>query len=114
MLANIIKIIHLILVILIVSSPFIDSIYIKENVLVFLIYLLFQYVSGYQRCGLTQLEYYAMGEKYQEGFLYRLITPIISIPENYFDQWLIVIHIMYIFILILQLYNHFIIKNKTL
>jgi hypothetical protein len=68
-------------------------------------YLLFQYLTGYQKCGFTQLEYMIMGQEYEKGFLYRIINPIIKVPEHYFDKWLFVIHILYVFILILQIYS---------
>jgi len=105
MLVNIIRLIHLILVLIILSSIFIDNLILKKNVLGFLIYLLFQYLTGYQKCGFTQLEYLVMGQEYQKGFLYRIINPIIKVPEHYFDKWLFVIHIMFVFILILQIYS---------
>jgi hypothetical protein len=103
MIANIIKIIHLVLVFFIIIAPFINSLEIKKHVLVFLLYLLFQYLTGYNRCGLTQLEYYVMGEEYQEGFLYRIINPIIKIPEKYFEDFLYLFHVIYVLILIYQL-----------
>ena len=102
MLVNIIKIIHLIIVILIVSSIFIDNLFFKKNVLVFLVYLLFQYLTGYEKCGLTELEYLVMNQKYKEGFMYRIINPIIKVPEHYFNKWLFVFHILYIIILLSQ------------
>jgi hypothetical protein len=104
MIKNIINILHLILVIFIIIAPFVDIKEIKTNVLIILIYLLFQYLTGYNKCGLTELEYYVMKEDYQEGFLYRIISPVIKIPEKYFDNWLYVIHIIYVSILIYQLY----------
>ena len=104
MFTNIINMIHLILVIFIIISPFINVKEIKINVLIFLIYLLFQYLTGYNRCGLTELEYYFMKEEYKEGFLYRIISPIIKVPEKYFDNWLYVFHIIYVIILMYQLY----------
>jgi len=96
--------IHLILVIFIIISPFINVKEIKINVLIILIYLLFQYLTGYNRCGLTELEYYFMKEEYKEGFLYRIINPIIKVPEKYFDNWLYVFHVIYVIILMYQLY----------
>ena len=95
----IIRILHFILIILIGISPFIDSYKLKNYVLVFLLYLLFQYLSGYQKCGLTNLEYFVMGKKYKEGFLYRLIKPVITVREDYFKKYLLVIHLLYIAIL---------------
>ena len=105
MIDKIIKIIHLILVIAIFASPFIDNLTLKKNILVLLIYLLFQYLSGYGKCGLTELEYLVMGEEYQQGFIYRIINPIIKVPESYFDKWLIVIHALYAVILYNQVYR---------
>jgi hypothetical protein len=105
MLVNIIKIIHLIIVLLIISSVFIDNLFLKKYVLIFLIYLLFQYLTGYERCGITELEYLVMNEKYKEGFMYRIINPLIKVPEHYFNKWLFVFHILYIIILFQQIYN---------
>ena len=104
MLNIIIKLLHLILVIFIVIAPFLPNKQIKFNIFIILVYLLFQYLTGYNRCGLTELEYYVMGEKYQEGFLYRLINPIIKLPEDYFDKCILVFHLIYVFILGMQIY----------
>ena len=105
MLTNIIRIIHFIIVLLVLISPFIKNYILKKLVFVFLIYLLIQYISGYEKCGLTILEYAFMKEKYQEGFMYRIIKPIIQIPEKYFDNYVLFIHFVYIYILYLQLFN---------
>jgi hypothetical protein len=103
MIVNIINTVHLIIVLAVISAPFINNYKLKETVFVFLIYLLLQYISGYERCGLTELEYLVMGEKYQEGFMYRLIKPLIKIPECYFDKYVIIIHFIYLYILYNQL-----------
>ena len=60
-------------------------------------------MTGYKHCGLTSLEYMIMGKKYKEGFMYRLIMPIITIPESYFDEYILCIHILYIIILYNQI-----------
>ena len=44
-----------------------------------------------------------MGEEYQHGFIYRIINPLIKVPEAYFDKWLIIIHIIYVITLYTQL-----------
>jgi len=105
MIVSIIRLIHLIIVGLISISPFLDFEIIKRYSFIFLIYLLFQYISGYQKCGLTRFEYMIMGEKYKEGFLYRLINPMISVREDYFEKYLVIVHCIYIIILFIQLYN---------
>ena len=104
MIENIIKILHLILIIFIIIAPFVKNKEIKINVLIILCYLLLQYLTGYNKCGLTELEYYFMKSEYQEGFLYRIINPVIKVPEKYFDNWIYVIHIIYIIVLMHQLY----------
>jgi hypothetical protein len=103
MLANIIKLLHLILVLLIVIAPVYPNRTLKKSVFIFLLYLLFQYLTGYEKCGLTILEYLVMGEEYKEGFMYRLINPLIKIPEKYFDQYIFYLHTIYIVILYMQL-----------
>jgi hypothetical protein len=104
MLSKLIMILHLLLVIIIAVSPYIDNFTIKNYSLIFLIYLLLQYLTGYQKCGLTQLEYMVKQEDYKEGFLYRLITPLITVREDYFTNYLLVVHLIYILILGYQLY----------
>ena len=105
MLENIIKLIHLILVIFIVIAPFVSNRQIKINMFIILVYLLFQYLTGYNKCGLTELEYYIMGKDYQQGFLYRLICPVIKVSEDYFDKWIFIFHLIYVGILGCQLYS---------
>ena len=104
MIVKLIQTLHLVLVIILACSVFIPNRKIKEMALTLLIYILFQYVTNYGKCGLTQMEYLVMGEQYNEGFLYRLIKPIITVPEEYFEKHLFWIHIIYIFILAYQLY----------
>ena len=103
MLVKIIKILHILLILYIVLSVVIPNKQIKEYSLVLLLYLLFQYITNFGKCGLTQLEYYFMGEKYEEGFMYRLINPVLKVSEVYFENYLFLLHIIYIVILSYQL-----------
>ena len=100
-----IRLVHFILFITLFSSIFIKNNIVKELSLMMLLFLLLQYLTNYGKCGLTQLEYLIMGEKYQEGFLYRLINPIIKRDENYFNYYYYIFHLLWIIILIYQLYN---------
>ena len=104
MIVFIIQILHLVLVLFLLSSVFINYLAVKTNALTILLFLLFHYITRYGRCGITELEYMFKGEKYQEGFLYRLIKPVITVPENYFNQWLFIIHLLWISILTYQIY----------
>jgi hypothetical protein len=100
----VIRALHLLIILFIILSPFIDNKQIKTYVLVFLSYLIFQYITGYRKCGLTELEYKIMGKEYKNGFLYRLINPMINIPEFYLDEIVQGVHIILIFVLYYQLY----------
>jgi hypothetical protein len=106
MLVNIIKLIHLVIIFFLLIGPIYPNKQFKKIIFILLLYLLFQYISGYEKCGLTELEYIVMKEKYQEGFIYRLINPIIKIPEKYFERYLLYIHLLYIIILYIQLKNN--------
>jgi hypothetical protein len=100
MLVVVIRAIHAIIIVLLAISPFISNAKYKVYALTFLLYLAFQYISGYQRCGLTELEYMILGEKYDSGFLYRIINPLITVDESYFDNYLHIIHACYIAMLL--------------
>ena len=101
--SNIIWILHLFLVLCIFFSVFIDDKLIKIFSLAFLCYLLLQYMTGYEKCGLTELEYYIKGDNYKEGFLFRLIKPVIRVPEKYFYKKLYLVHLLWILILLYEL-----------
>lgn len=102
--ADLIKIAHLAIVIGLVASIFVNSCIIKELALTLLIFLLVQYAFGFKKCGLTQLEYVILGkDKYQQGFIYRLVNPVITVPEKYFYNGLFYFHILWIVILIYQI-----------
>ncbi len=68
-----------------------------------LILTLFQFITNYGRCGLTELEYLFKGEKYKEGFVYRVVKPVITMPEDYFDRYFYLVHVLLIIILWKQL-----------
>ena len=100
---NIIQLLHIILIIFIISSVFINNIELKKFILSILILLFIQYVTNYGRCGLTEIEYMVLGEKYKEGFIYRLIKPVINVSEEYVEYNIIILHIIWMIILYFQL-----------
>lgn len=103
MILKIINLLHALLIIFLCTSIFIDNYKIKNNALVLLIFIFFHYITNYGKCGLTQIEYLYMGEEYKSGFMYRLINPIITVPESYFNKCYYFIHITWIIILLIQL-----------
>lgn len=103
MIIKIIQLIHLAIVIAVISSVFVPNYQLKKYSFTFLIFIFIQWITNYGKCGLTELEYILKGEKYKEGFIYRIIKPIITIPEKYFTNYLYLVHIIWIIILALQL-----------
>ena len=100
---QIIQLLHIILIFSIISSVFINNIELKKFILSILILLFIQYVTNYGRCGLTEIEYMILREKYKEGFIYRLVKPIINISEEYVEYNIIILHIIWMFILYFQI-----------
>ena len=99
---------HLLIVVGVIISVFVPSCVLKELALIVLIYLMIQYLIGMEKCGLTELEYHILGEdKYQQGFMYRMINPMIKVPENYFNNGLFIFHVIWIGILCWQVIGRF-------
>lgn len=102
-LSNLIKIIHYALIICILASIIIPNCRFKVIVIILLILLLVKYLFNYNKCGLTQLEYWVLGKNnYQNGLIYRTLNPVINVPENYFNNGLLLIHIVIIIVLVVQ------------
>ena len=102
-LASLIKLIHLLIIVGLIASVFVKSGQWKQLALTLLIFLLIQYICGFEKCGLTELEYYIMGENHKQGFIYRLVNPLIRIPEKYLYDGKFVIHLLLIGVLTYQL-----------
>jgi len=98
-----IQLLHLLLVLGVISSIFIPNYKVKQLALTLLIFLFIQYITNYGKCGLTELEYLIKGEKYKEGFIYRLIKPIITVREEYFDKYVYIVHILITLLLYYQI-----------
>ena len=107
LLAGLIKILHLAIVVAIIAAVFVNSCLMKQLALTVLLFLLVQYLFGFEKCGLTELEYMILGEKnHKQGFIYRLINPVIKVPEKYFYNGILFIHLALIGILICQIYHN--------
>lgn len=100
---EIINLLHMILVVSLISSVFINNYEFKKIALTMLIFTFLQFITNYGKCGLTELEYLFKGEDYKEGFIYRLVKPVITVPEKYFDKYMHCLHTLWIIILWVQL-----------
>jgi hypothetical protein len=105
---KIINLIHGLFVFWLFISVFINNYQNKKLVLSVLILILIQFMTNYGRCGLTEIEYLFKREKYKEGFIYRIVKPIITIPEDYFYKYIHILHILWIIILWNQINNKYV------
>lgn len=99
MIVHIIKFLHLVLILFIIGSVFISNYQVKKIAFTLVLFIFIQFITNYGRCGLTELEYMYTREHYKEGFLYRLVKPVITVPEKYFDMGFYWVHILWIIIL---------------
>jgi hypothetical protein len=98
---NIIKIIHLLLLLFILLAPFYGKALLLKTIII-LFYILYKWkVDG--SCFLTKLEYFLLDkEKEEKGFIYRIINPLYSEAE--FDNnleyivfyWIVFLIIIYL------------------
>ena len=102
---NIILMFHIILFYIMALSPLITDVYFKKVILILMIFLCIQYITKYGKCGLINLEMFFLKEKFREGFIYRLIKPIICYKKNIIYKNYFILIIIYMIVLYTQLYN---------
>jgi hypothetical protein len=103
---NIINYFHLIFLIFLIISPFIDDCAIKVNAFILISFIIFHFITQYGKCGIINIERFFLKENFKDGFFYKLIKPIISYKNNIFYYKLFNIVVLYCFILFLQIYNN--------
>ena len=55
-----------------------------------------RWISGYEKCGLTELEYVVSGKPYGQGFLYRFLNGVTKMKENKFNVLIISITVLWL------------------
>ena len=105
MINNIINYFHLILLIFLITSPFIEEYTLKINAFMIITFILFHFILKYGKCGIINIEKFFLKENFKNGFFYRLIKPVISYKNNIFYDKLFYIIVLYYIILFIQIYN---------
>ena len=100
---NIILLFHIILFYIMAISPLITDCEIKKIILVLMIFLFIQCVSKYGKCCLINIEKFFLKEKFKQGFIYRLIKPLICYKQNIIYKNYFELIIIYILVLCFQL-----------
>jgi hypothetical protein len=105
---DIILLFHIILFYIFALSPLITDCYIKKLILILMMFLSLQYVSKYGKCGLINVERFFIEKvlkkkNFKEGFIYRLIKPLVCYKQNVIYQNSFSLIIIYMVILYIQL-----------
>jgi len=100
---DIVLLLHIILFYGIAISPLIDNCHYKRLVLVLILFFTFQHITRYGKCGFINMERFFLKEKFKEGFLFRLIKPVICYKRNIIYKQYFGLVIIYIMILYIQL-----------
>jgi hypothetical protein len=104
MLSNdIILFFHIILFYILALSPLVTDCYLKKLILIIIVFLLFQYLLKYGKCGIINIERFFLKEKFKEGFFFKLIKPVICYKRNIIYKNYFMLIIIYILILFSQL-----------
>jgi hypothetical protein len=101
----IINILHLILFCILFISPFINDCAIKLNSIIILVFISVHFITKYGKCGIINCERFFLKENFKDGFFFKLIKPVISYKNNIFYEKFFNIIILYIIILMIQVYE---------
>jgi hypothetical protein len=94
---------HIVLFYTLALSPLITDCYFKKIILILIIFLCIQYVTKYGKCGLINIERFFLKENFKNGFVYRLIKPIICYKQNIVYKNYFKLIIIYMLVLYIQL-----------
>ena len=100
----IIQLLHIIFILYLLLSIFINNNDIKLYSLLLIIFILLHYLTKYGKCSIISIERFFLGDNFRNGFFYKLIKPIISYKNNeFYNNGGIYVLLFYIIILIIQL-----------
>jgi hypothetical protein len=102
---QIINYLHLILLIGLLISPFVDNCGFKLNAFILITFIILHFITKYGKCGIINIERLFLKENFKNGFFYKLIKPIISYKNNIFYENLFNLVILYSIILFIQIYK---------
>jgi len=108
--ANIIKLIHAMIIIFVLYYPFVSYNFILDIVyLIFIPFMILHWKYNNDDCALTVLENYIRGNNLYEkdtnkNFMYNLLNPIFNLPKLLDQYWKIFLNSDYIYIIVCILY----------
>lgn len=103
---KIINYLHLILLIFLMTSPFINDCGLKINAFIMVTFIIFHFITKYGKCGIINIERFFLKENFKQGFCYKLIKPVINYKNNVFYDKLFNMLVLYSIILFIQIYDN--------
>jgi hypothetical protein len=103
MIDQIVLLLHIIFFYAVAISPLINDIRFKKCIYILLCFICLQFIIKYGKCGLINCERLILKDKFREGFLFKLIRPVISYKINPFYSQYFKLLLIYILILYVQL-----------
>jgi hypothetical protein len=100
---SVINILHITLLLFLGLSIFIKNKNVKMSSLIILIFISLHFITKYGKCGLINIEKFILKDNFRNGFLFRLMRPVIYYKNNYFYENLFWLMLIYIFILYYQI-----------
>jgi hypothetical protein len=96
MLEDLIRLIHFLLIGFVLITPFTGSKTLIKINIVLLAYLSLKWLTGYDKCGLTELEYAVSNKPYGQGFLYRFLDGVFKMKEAKFNIIVILLTVIWL------------------
>jgi len=98
-LANVIRFIHILIILFVLFAPFTNNIHLLQYHLLFVPFIVLRWIFNYDKCNITIIEQNLRNCKENEGFIYKIIKPIYKPPKEH------LIIFMYLITLILWIYT---------
>lgn len=81
-LANIIWIIHILIILFVIITPFTNNINLLHYHFIFVPFIILRWIFNYDKCNITMIEQKLRRCKKHEGFIYKIIKPIYNKPKE--------------------------------
>lgn len=92
LIANIIKVLHIILILIMIIIPFSNNKQLLSLYLFFSLFLILHWILNEDTCALTTMESYMRGVTKKESFIGKLVGPVFKLNDNHVNQYVIMIH----------------------
>jgi hypothetical protein len=90
--ANVIKLLHIILILLMIAIPFSSDKQVLSLYVFFSLFIILHWILNEDACALTAMEQYLRGVNKTESFIGNLVGPVFKLNSDSVNQYVILIH----------------------